>query len=187
MATKGSRFPRDYRSDRHLTTLVDAPNGGRIELRPLRADSIYFDIAKSNSMPANERTTRNGSEVLNIGGGVEIRASGNAKLVGIYPGGPQWSVDGALYASQYPSGRELTAKQAERARALIGELITAWARAHEGDIAQADDIDRNNNARTLEEAIAKHEEALSVLRANLSACEEGEPYQTYPDIPTKGR
>jgi hypothetical protein len=186
MTTKTTR-PRDYRSDRHLATVLQAPNGGVIALRPLRADNIYFDIAKADSMPANERTTRNGSEVLNIGGGVEIRASGNAKLVGTYQGDDQWAVEGTLYASQYPSGRELTRKQADRARALIGELITTWARAHAGDIAQADDIDRNNGARTLEEAIARHEEALRILRAQLSACEEGEPFTQYPDLPTRGR
>jgi hypothetical protein len=61
------------------------------------------------------------------------------------------------------------------------------AQTHAGDLAQADDIDRNNGARTLEEAIAKHEEALSILRAQLTACEEGEPFTQYPDLPTKGR
>jgi hypothetical protein len=177
--------PRPYLSDRHLTTLVDAPNGGRIELRPLRATEVYVDIAKASSMPANERTTRNGSEVLSIGGGIEVRASANVELVGTYQGEDQWAVKGSLYASQYPSGRDLTRKQTERARALIGELVTTWARAHAGDLAQADDIDRNNAARSIEEQIAAHEQALAILREQLSACEEGEPFTQYPKLPTK--
>jgi hypothetical protein len=175
--------PRPYLSDRHLTTLVDAPNGGRIELRPLRATEVYVDIAKASSMPANERTTRNGSEVLNIGQGVEIRASANVELID-----GEWKIKPrTLYASQYPSMRELTAAQQRRARALIEELIGTWAKAHAGDLGQADDIDRNNAARSIEERIAAHEEALTILREQLSACEEGEPFTQYPKLPTDQR
>jgi hypothetical protein len=173
--------PRPYLNDRHLKTMLDAPNGGCIEIRPLRATEVHIDIAKSNSMPANERTTRNGSQVLNIGQGVEIRASANVELIdGAWKVKPR-----TLYASQYPSRRDLTAAQQKRARALIEELIGSWANAHAGDLAQADDIDRNNAARRLEEEIAAHEQALAILREQLSACEEGEPFTQYPDLPTK--
>jgi hypothetical protein len=70
---------------------------------------------------------------------------------------------------------------------VIERMIGEWASTHEGDIAQADDIERNNAARTLEEAIATHQEALKILRANLKRCEAGKDYSQYPDLPTKGR
>jgi hypothetical protein len=155
-------------------------------VRPLRAGYIYFDAAKANHLPRNLPEGEHGSTVLDIGRGVQVRASGNARLAGTYAGADQWAVTD-LYANQYPSGRELTAAQDHRARAIIGELVTAWASTHAGDIAQADDIDRNNAARGLEEQIAKHEEALDILRGQLAACEEGEPFTQYPDLPTKGR
>ena len=63
--------------------------------------------------------------------------------------------------------------------------MLGWIATHEGDIAQADDIDRNNAARTLEEAIARHVEALKVLRRNLRRCENGQTFETYPDLPTQ--
>jgi hypothetical protein len=138
--------PRPYMSKDHLRDVITT-EAGSIAVSPQEADRIVFDIAQSNHLPANLPESRNGSSVLDIGRGVKIRASGHAKLVGTYQGDDQWAVDGMLYGSQYPTGRELTAKQQERARALIGEMITTWARAHAGDIAQADDIDRNNGAR----------------------------------------
>ena len=180
-------MPRPYRSKDHLRDVI-ASDAGRIAVSPQEADRIVFDIASANSMPANLPTSDyNGSSVLDIGHGVQVRASGYARLAGTYAGAAQWAVDGALHASQYPSHRDLTAAQEHRARAIIGELITAWAATHGGDIAQADDIDRNNAARTLEENIARHTEALKILRRNLRRCENGQTHKTYPDLPTKGR
>lgn len=177
--------PRPYRSSEHLRDTINS-DAGAIMVRPIRAGDIYFDAAKANHLPRNLPEGDHGSSVLDIGRGVQVRASGNARLAGTYAGADQWSV-GSMYATQYPSGRDLTAAQDHRARALIGELITKWASTHAGDIAQADDIDRNNSASTLEENIARHETALSVLRANLRACEEGEPFSMYPDLPTNRR
>jgi hypothetical protein len=176
--------PRPWRSHNHLATVLEADDGGAIWIQPLRAGDIYFDVAKSNHLPANlPHSDYNGSHVLNIGRDVEIRASGNARLVS-----GAWTVETRyFYANQYPSGRELTAKQSERARALIAEIIGAWAATHAGDIAQADDIDRNNAAHTLEGNIARHEQAIAVLRENLTACEGGEPFTQYPDLPTNRR
>lgn len=177
--------PRPYKSADHLRGLATG-NAGAIMVRPLRATNVYFDAARSNHVPANRPEGEHGSTVLDIGRGVQVRASGNAQLAGTYAGADQWAVT-HLNASQYPSGRELTAAQEDRARAIIGELITTWAKTHAGDIAQADDIDRNNAAQGLEEQIAKHEQALDILRGQLAACEEGEPFTEYPDPPTKGR
>jgi hypothetical protein len=60
------------------------------------------------------------------------------------------------------------------------------------DIAKASHLPANlptsdNAARTLEENIARHEAALEILRANLAACDEGEPFTQFPELPTKGR
>jgi hypothetical protein len=148
-----------------------------IGLQPLRADDIHYDIAWSNFFPAEQG--QHGTAPLDIGRGVQVRAIGNVKL----GADGVWRVQ-HFNAQQHPSGRELTIAQSNRAVALIGELIGAWAATHAGDIAQADDIDRNNGARRLEETIRRHEEALSILRRELTACEEGEPFTQYPDLPT---
>lgn len=180
-----SRFPRPWISDRHLYGVATS-EAGSIAVHPLRADSIYFDAASSNSLPANLPEGERGSTVLDIGRGVKIRASGNAKRVGdLARVGHHWEVSGSLHGSQYPSRRELTKAQTERARELIAEMITAWAATHEGDIAQADDIDRNNAAHVLEQEIQRHEQALAILREQLDACQEGNEFTRYPDIPTK--
>jgi hypothetical protein len=80
----------------------------------------------------------------------------------------------------------MTAMSAYHARGIECEacIVRHAQSTHAGDIAQADDIDRNNGARRLEETIRRHEEALSILRRELTACEEGEPFTHYPDLPT---
>lgn len=171
-------MPRPYRSDDHLHDVIRS-DAGAIYVHPIRADDVYFDVAWSNSIPANLPESRNGSHVLDIGRGVQVRASGNAQL----NGGGDVAIS-HMSAKQYPSGRDLTAAQLERTRALIGSMILAWAATHAGDLAQADDIDRNNAARTLEEAIERHEAALRILRDNLEACQEGQGFSRYPNLPT---
>jgi ATP-dependent Clp protease ATP-binding subunit ClpA len=174
--------PRPYLSKDHLATRLESERG-KIWLTPQEADRIYFDIASANSMPANQPiSTYNGSTVLDIGGGVLIRASGSVFRM---PEG--WVVDSSWWPKQYPSCRELTPRQDQRARTVVSELIGGWAATHEGDIQQADDIERNNAARRLEEQIIKHEAALTRLRNELRACENGLTYTQFPDLPTKGR
>lgn len=174
--------PRPYRSADHLRSTITTPTGA-ITVSPQEAGRIHFDIASANHLPANLPDGMHGSRVLDIGRGVHVRASGSA-----YREGTSWVVRcWPMHGSQYPSGRDLTTAQDARARTLIGQLITEWAKTHEGDIAQADDIARNNSARTLEEKIAKHEDALTILRDQLKACEEGDDYTMYPDLPTDSR
>ena len=168
--------PRPWMSYDHLRALIDVEAGG-IVVQPLRADDIHFDIAWSNYYPA--RKGQYDSRPLDIGRGVKVRAIGNV----IRSADGAWRVQ--HFNGQQEAGRDLTPKQADRAVALIGELVSQWAATHAGDIAQADDIDRNNGAGTLEETIAKHEQALSILRAQLEACEQGEPFTQYPELPTK--
>ena len=170
--------PRPWISDRHLRGLATG-DAGAIMVMPLRAGEIYFDAASANSLPANLPEGDHGSTVLDIGGGVQVRASGNARLID-----GEWTITRELYGNQYPTRRDLTRLQDQRARKVILALITEWARTHEGDLAQADDIDRNNAAHTLETTIARHEEALAILRAELTACEEGEEFSRYPKLPT---
>ena len=176
---------RPYRSNDHLADVVDTGKG-RIEVRPQSADRITFDVAKANSMPANlPESSYNGSSVLDIGHGIEVRLSGYLTLTD-----DGWKVPEpwrTLYGSVYPSGRELTGPMRERATTAIEAAVNDWAATHAGDIAQADDIERSNGARTLEEAIAKHQTALKILRAELRKCEAGKAYRLYPELPTKGR
>jgi hypothetical protein len=178
---------RPYRSNNHLHDVITS-DAGSIEVRPQSADRITFDIASSNSLPANLPTSGNGSSVLDIGRGVQVRASGSIhrEADGSWKLRERYTVPD-LYGSVYPSGGELTRAMKERAAEVIERMIGEWASTHEGDIAQADDIERNNAARTLEEAIATHQEALKILRANLKRCEAGKDYSQYPDLPTKGR
>lgn len=170
--------PRPYRSRDHLQAVIES-DAGRIAVQPLRADNVHFDIAWSSHLPENAPGGRNGSHVLDIGRGVQVRGTGNVQRTA-----QGWHVTHASW-SQYPSGRDLTAAQVERACALVGQLVGEWAETHAGDVAQADDVDRNNAARTLEEHIGRHEEAMRILRAELKRCEEGEPFTQYPDLPTK--
>jgi len=168
----------------HLRATIDAadygPNGhtGAISVQPLSADRLRFDVAMSNHLPANQPEGMYGSRVLDIGAGVSIRADGFMVRV---PDG--WTVD-HLHAKQYPSGRDLTPKQRVRTLELLKAMIVGWIATHAGDMAQADDIERNNAARTLEEQIARHTNALKILRRELRACENGRPYRMYPDLPT---
>jgi hypothetical protein len=170
---------RPYRTSEHLWSVAQS-GAGKIAVWPLRADSIHFDAARSSHLPANLPDGQHGSTVLTLGA-MQFRASGNVERQG-----GAWRVTN-LSANQYPSGRELTSKQSERASALIAQIITDWASTHEGDIAQADDIARNNAAAALEEQIARHTEALRILRRELRACENGRDFARYPKLPTGGR
>lgn len=180
-------MPRPYMSDRHLWSTASS-DAGTIAVWPQTADRIYFDAAKSSHMPANLPDGEHGSSVLDIGHGVQVRASGNViRNRASRPGAvDQWTVQ-HFSACQYPSGRDLTPAQGNRAVALIGTMLTTWALHHEGDIAQADDIDRNNAARSLEEKIETHQAALKILRRELRACENGRDFTQYPDLPTDAR
>jgi hypothetical protein len=177
--------PRPYLSNDHLHDVITAEVGS-IKVHPQEADRITYDVAHSNSMPANEPTSRNGSTVLDIGRGVKVRATGSVHL---QPDG-SWKVPMRysapdIHGSVYPSGRDLTESMRERAATIIERVIGDWAATHSRDIAQADDIYRNNGARSLEESIARHEAALEILRAELTACEDGREFTQYPDLPTK--
>jgi hypothetical protein len=177
-----SRFPRPYRDAKHLRGLATG-DAGAVMVLPIRAGQIYFDAAKANSLPRNAPEGEHGSTVIDIGRGVQVRASGTAHL-----SDGAWRIEPRhFYANQYPSMRELTAQQAQRAREVIGAMIGAWADTHEGDIAQADDFDRHNAAHGLEEQIAKHQEALRILRKQLRACDAGKPFTQYPELPTGRR
>lgn len=173
-----SRFPRPFVGDAHLWSTIET-EAGAIALKPIRATDLYFDIARSNHLPRNLPEGEHGSRVLDIGGGVKIRATGH-----VARGANGWEITG-LYASQYPNGRDLTRLQDQRAREVILAMVLGWISTHEGDLAQADDIDRNNAAQTLEEQIKRHQDALRILRKQLRRCEEGKPFETYPDLPTK--
>lgn len=176
-----SSTPRPWRSATHLETTITG-EAGAIHISPLRADEIHFDAAWSNSYPDNLPEARNGSHVLDIGRGVLVRAIGNVRR----DSDGQWVVS-HLTAKQYPNGRELSRQMAVRARGVITQMIGDWAATHEGDLAQADDVDRNNSAQHLEKQIAEHEAALELLREQLTACEEGEPFTQFPELPTDQR
>ena len=170
---------RPYMSNQHLWSTVTT-DAGTLAVLPCAAGRLIFDAAHASHIPAYADTGEHGSTVLNIGRGARVRVSGHAEKAGLC-----WEI-GSLYVSR-DTGGDVTRAMHARAEALVFEMINEWAQTHAVDIAQADDIDRNNGARTLEEAIREHEIALEILRAQLSACEEGEPFTQYPDLPTKGR
>jgi hypothetical protein len=168
--------PRPWRSNEHLRDLITS-DAGAFTVQPLRADDVHFDVAWSNYYPGEQG--QHGSTPLDIGRGVKIRATGNARKFE-----DAWMISGRHFNGEQVGGRELTSMQRARAIGLLEDLIAGWAATHEGDLAQADDIDRNNSANRLETQIGRHEEALAILRAQLVACEEGEPFSMYPDLPT---
>ncbi len=171
--------PRPWRTKDHLRS-VAVCDAGRIAVTPQSFTRITFDAAWSNAFPADLEEGEHGSTILDIGRGVTIRATGCARR-----SVSRWTVDPSAFSAQRRSRGELTATQTERALEIIGAAITEWALAHPADIAQADDIDRNNGAHTLEEQIARHQTALQVLRRELRACESGRNFTQYPDLPTK--
>lgn len=168
---------RPYRSNDHLWSTVKT-DAGVLAVHPTSARTLHFDAAKANHIPAYRDEGEHGSTVLDIGRGARVRVSGHAEKVGAC-----WEIV-RVYVSRDTGGDATRAMEA-RAEALVFEMVNEWAQSHEGDIAQADDIDRNNAARTLEENIVRHEHALSVLREQLRACEEGEPFLQYPELATK--
>lgn len=177
--------PRPWRSNDHLRS-VALCDAGRIAVTPQSADRITFDAAWSNSFPANREEGEHGSTILDIGRGVTIRATGCARRTMSTDGvpGERWTVDPSAFSTQHRSRGPLTLLQNKRAAEIISDALTAWAQDHPADIAQADDIDRNNGAHRLEETIARHQAALKILRRELRACENGRDFTMYPDLPT---
>ncbi len=171
--------PREYMGSDHLWS-VATNDAGSLAIWPLRATALHFDAAKANHIPAYADEGMHGSTVLDIGRGHRVRVSGNAVKVG-----GAWEVSHLSVSRDF--GGDATRHMHARAEALVVEMVNAWAATHEGDIAQADDIDRNNGARTLEEDIREHEAALEILRGQLAACDEGEAFTQYPKLPTARR
>lgn len=169
---------RDYISNDLWSTVTS--DAGVIAVHPLRVNTIHVDAAKSNHSPAMRREGEHGSTVLDIG--VRVRASCAVRRT---PDG--WKCDPTYSDVSREQGGEATWVQRDRALTLVSSMVDAWARENEDLIAQADRIDRNNNARALEESIAEHVEALKILRKNLRACDRGAEYETYPKLPTTTR
>ena len=170
MIDQSLTIARPWLENRHLRDLISS-EAGALSVLPLRTDDIAYDAGWAGELYAP------GATALDIGRGVKVRATGNVILRdGV------WRVQ--HFNASRMDGRELTPNQGNRAVELINRLISEWAATHAGDIAQADDIDRNNGAHRLEQTIRKHEEALMTLHANLSACENGLPFSVYPDLPT---
>ncbi len=176
-------MPRPYRSNDHLWSTVTT-DAGTLAVHPIESHRLYFDAAKANHRPMLATTGEHGSTVLDIGGAETVRyvrVSGNAELVGAC-----WEIT-HLSVSREQSG-DATRAQHAKAEALVFDILQKWAGAHAGDIAQADDIYRNNGARALEEKIEQHERALAILRDELDCCEDGESRWTqYPELPTAHR
>jgi len=168
-----------YMDNKHLWSTVTT-DAGSLAVLPTSATTLYFDAAKSNHIPRYAHDGEHGSTVLDIGRGIGARVSGHAELVGAC-----WEI-GTLYTSR-DSGGDVTRAQHARAEALVFEMLNEWSQSRAGDVAQADDISRNNAAQRLEEKILEHEHALAILRENLAACADGETYDGYPDLPTGRR
>lgn len=171
---------RDYISNDLWSAITS--DIGAIAVHPLRTDTINVDAAKSNHKPAMRSEGEHGSTVLDIGHGVRVRAHCTVRRT---PDG--WKCDPTYSYVSREQGGDATLAQRDRALTLISSMVDAWAREHEDVIAEADRIDRNNNARKLEEDIAEHVAALKILRKHLRRCERGHAYETYPDLSTTRR
>ena len=171
--------PRPYMDYRHLGSLATG-DAGSIWMQPTNGHHVYFDAAMSNHLPANLPTGDHGSTVLDIGQGVRVRASGHVSLVD-----GEWSIDPVYFSANVYGGGSLTDARLKRARELCLSMARDWIAAHADELRTAEDIDRNNGARTLEETIARHADAMRILRRELRACETGRPFTQYPDLPTK--
>jgi hypothetical protein len=157
---------------------VATNDAGSLAIWPLRATALHFDAAMSDHVPAYADEGMHGSTVLDIGCGHRVRVSGSAEKVG-----GAWEI--SYLSVSRDIGGDATRHMHARAGALVREMVNEWAATHEGDIAQADDIDRNNAASYLEGTIREHEDALAILRRELAACEEGEPFTQFPKLPTR--
>lgn len=176
MSTENSPTdPRPYLSAKHLETLIPVGDG-IARIYPLEADRIRVDMAHESHRPSMARTTPNGSSAMTVDG---LLARASALLVRV---GGDWELSG--YESVTIDGSTATPRRVAIVTDELRQAVAEWARTHEADIAQADDIRRNNAARTLEESIREHEQALAILHAQLRQCEEGEPYTEYPSLPT---
>jgi hypothetical protein len=164
-----------------VSHIITRDGVGSINLTANRADSVYVDVAWSNSMPANLPESPNGSTVLDIGRGVKVRAS-----VNLARDGQGWKVS-HLSANQYPSRRDLTRPQQERLTALLVDMVGEWARDNAEAFDAAERRDRETAADTLRKNIQRHEQALAILRAELNMCEAGGTFNRYPDLPTDRR
>jgi hypothetical protein len=151
---------------------------GSIALRPNRRDSVHVDAAWSNSQPANLPTGQDGSTVLDIGRGVQVRTSAH-----LARDGEEWKVT-HMSASQHPTRRALTRQQGERLSALLVDMVSEWAREHDAELEAAELQDRETAADALRRQIRRHEEALDTLRRELERCKSGQTFQRYPDLPT---
>ncbi len=171
--------PRAYRSYDHLCSLA-TNDAGSIWMVPVRGTSIYFDAAKANYLPRNLPTGDHGSTILDIGQGVQVRASGHVSLVD-----GAWTIDPAYFYVDAYRGGSITPKRMQRAREVCLSIARDWIATHADELSEAETIDRNNGARTLEETIARHADALRILRKELRACESGRSFTQYPDLPTK--
>lgn len=175
--------PRSYLSDGFSSGAgwhVVESSAGRIAVHPIKASSVYFDAARSNHKPAMRNEGEHGSTVIEIGRGIVARLSGNVERTA-----DGWTC--THLSASHAHGGDLTRAQEDRARELVATMIVEWIADHETELQRADEIYRNNAARTIEENMARHEDALRILRRNRRACDAGKAYETYPDLPTKGR
>lgn len=163
--------PRPYLGAEHLTTTVPT-HGGAIAVHPVSAMRIRFDVAMSAHLPLMRDAGEDGSRVLEIEPGVKVRASGFVVRVG-----GAWEMEAAYLDACRADGGTLSNRQKAIAEAVIRDAMNAWTETHAADIAQAGDIWRNNRARDVEVDIARLENTLEELRAQLYAIENPDDTQ----------
>jgi hypothetical protein len=180
-----TKTARPYLANRHLWAAVTT-DAGTFGILPLRTGKVMiqarwgseYDLARAVTGDAKGTVTT----PIDIGRGVAVTFHGF-----IERGPDGWQVDSRYTSMHQDNGGEVTRLQRERAEAVILAAALPWIESHAGDIAQANDIDRNNGAHRLEEQIIEHQKALAILRAELRKCENGKNYTMYPELPTKGR
>lgn len=112
---------------------------------------------------------------------IHIRA--NAGHLHLTPEG--WKVNKPYFGGLTGLGGTVTRRREGIFYAEIERVVSDWASANADVLAEADKAWRNNDAFHLERQIADHQTALEILFEHLLACERGNDYDVYPDIPTK--
>ncbi len=170
---------RQYEDYKRTAGLATGPSGS-IWMQPTSSTHIHFDAAKASHVPAYAPTGEHGSTIIDVGRGASVRISGHAHLTA-----DGWTVDSRYFYVDGERGGDATKRQRDRAMEIAATMVSEWASANANALADAEFCDRNNGAKTLEENIACHVEALKILRRNLRACGNGKPWTQYPALPTK--
>lgn len=167
--------PRPYIS-RDASFIVETA-AGRIEIKPLERDRVMIDSAHSNSVPWHDE--RHETKGLTING-VVYSATGFVWLRG-----GEWTCEpppkhvGDISISRRGQMIDGTPSAYRKAREIVTQAVSEWAKDHADDLAEADRIWRNNEARGAEKQLTLAERHVAELREIIAANDRGETRSQY--------